>query len=366
MLKRLSKNYKIIGLTTLLIIFILLLYVMRDGEVVRMIMVFAALYLVVSKILVHLSAKQMDVFLKRAEDPEDQSRHYVYITVENRGRLPILNCRLQIEVKNLITDNTDAGAWTVDIGPRKKKEIQFIIKDTFCGGIRIILKDAVLSDLTGLIRKRTTLSGEEYVYSMPLLSQLDLSKDEISKYDMESYKYSPIKKGNDSSETFGINVYQPGDSIKSIHWKLSGKMDDIIIRELGLPIDHKLMVIVDKATNGADDFTGEHRSDATQFAASLSYTLVKMSIPHHIGWFNMRKNEFEVFRVNDENDIWTYMPALLTSPYDEELKPAADQFIEADIEKNYSGIALVSNDEIEIERLMDYGEVNIYRPENFK
>lgn len=365
-MRRLKKNYRTIGLTVMLLVFAFLLYVMRDGAPVRIVLAFVCLYLLVSKLLLHGAAGRVHISLRKAEDPEDELRHYVYVVIENRGRLPVLNCRVQLQVKNLITENTDVESAAVDLGPKKKKEIRFIVKDTLCGGIRVRLTQAKVADVMGLMQKEIPVSGEEYVYNMPALNRLDLSKDEVSKYDMESYKYSPVKKGNDSSETFGINVYQPGDSVKSIHWKLSGKMDDIIIRELGLPIDHKLMVIVDKSTNGVSDFTAEQRSEATEFAASLSYSLVKLNLPHHIGWFNQRKQEFEVFRVDDENDIWGYMPSLLTGSYDAKLKPAADQFIEADTEKNYSAIALVSNDEIGIERLMEYGEVHLYRPENFR
>ena len=34
--------------------------------------------------------------------------------------------------------------------------------------------------------------------------------------------------------------------MKAIHWKLSGKLDDLIVREPGLPIDNSLMMILDK------------------------------------------------------------------------------------------------------------------------
>lgn len=39
------------------------------------------------------------------------------------------------------------------------------------------------------------------------------------------------RKGTDASEMFDIRSYVPGDDIRSIHWKLSGKTDELIVRQ---------------------------------------------------------------------------------------------------------------------------------------
>lgn len=50
-------------------------------------------------------------------------------------------------------------------------------------------------------------------------------------FDMESFRYSGSRPGDDPGETYDIREYRSGDSIRQIHWKLSGKLDDIMIRE---------------------------------------------------------------------------------------------------------------------------------------
>ena len=44
-------------------------------------------------------------------------------------------------------------------------------------------------------------------------------------FDMESFRYSGARPGDDPGETFDIREYQEGDSIRQIHWKLTGKLD---------------------------------------------------------------------------------------------------------------------------------------------
>ena len=43
---------------------------------------------------------------------------------------------------------------------------------------------------------------------------------------MESFKYSKDRPGDDPGETYDIREYRSGDSIRQIHWKLSGKHKD--------------------------------------------------------------------------------------------------------------------------------------------
>lgn len=53
--------------------------------------------------------------------------------------------------------------------------------------------------------------------------------------------YKP-KSGGGFSDFYELRQYQNGDSIKNIHWKLSSKQDDLIVREPCQPIFRKLAV----------------------------------------------------------------------------------------------------------------------------
>lgn len=50
--------------------------------------------------------------------------------------------------------------------------------------------------------------------------------------------YDGKKSGTDVSEVFGLREYREGDTLQSIHWKLSGKMHQLIVREFGRPVNY--------------------------------------------------------------------------------------------------------------------------------
>lgn len=342
------------------------LYVARDGRMVSFIIGLAILYLIAFKLSNLLTAKKVAVIIKVMPDDKDKGCNHVKVSVKNQGFVPVFNCRVKVKVENLITGITEFCSWNVAIGPKGERRIEFNVKDSLCGAVVVSVEDICVCDFFGILIKSIQCKAEVITYFLPELKEIPVSVEDMSKYDMESFKYSATKKGNDSSETFGINIYKPGDSIKTIHWKLSGKMDDIVVRELGLPIENKLMVLIDKSDNGLENYTGERKSEATKLAASLSYTLARKGIHHHIGWHNERRKEFECFQIKEEADVWGFIPLLLASPFYKGGDSAAVKYIEAEVEKDFSNFALVSNGEVDIERLMNYGEVNLYRPEDFQ
>ena len=72
--------------------------------------------------------------------------------------------------------------------------------------------------------------------------------------------------GSDASETFDIREYRPGDDVRLIHWKLSGKADDLIVRLPGSPVLYDLVVLADFGIQGAEGPT-----PARQRNAALAY-----------------------------------------------------------------------------------------------
>ena len=55
--------------------------------------------------------------------------------------------------------------------------------------------------------------------------------------------------GDDPSEPFGLREYQADDRL-SIHWKLSEKTDALMVRQLGLPVDDTLLLVLDNSKEG--------------------------------------------------------------------------------------------------------------------
>ena len=66
--------------------------------------------------------------------------------------------------------------------------------------------------------------------------------DKLDKNDIFSVVGYKPKSGGGYSESYDLRAYQSGDSLKNIHWKLSSKLDEVIIKEPAQPIYRQLII----------------------------------------------------------------------------------------------------------------------------
>lgn len=335
---------------------------------IAMIIVYCGLSLAMTS----FSGRKMHYYFSRGTEGSKGKPTEVTLYMENDDLFPIFLCTAVISVENQLTGTKKNIEKKLALFTRQKKSYTFQLVEESCGCVQIRLTDLYISDPLNLFKKNikdNVQTGTEH-FVLPQITELSMRKDELDRYDMESYRYSQSRKGDDPSEMFGIKNYMPGDNIKAIHWKLSGKMDEPVIREFGLPIENKVLIIADKGMHKEEVLTPEAITEVTETYLSVLYTLAKQGLQHDAGWYNYSQHEFECRKISTAEDVYTLMPYLLSSPFRIDELSGAEHYIEADIEKNYASYIYITanrNEEtLGIERLRNYGEVNIYRPENFK
>ena len=55
--------------------------------------------------------------------------------------------------------------------------------------------------------------------------------------------------GNDFSEIYSLRGYEPGDDVKRIHWKLTEKTDEVLVREGSRPQEDEVLLYWDRTGN---------------------------------------------------------------------------------------------------------------------
>lgn len=358
---RKRENLKKILLVSVIFAVLLLVYILRAGYIPAFILTIAAAYLIVFAVVTNVQKKNVKIDIRIKSGSDKDKTFKLHIGITNRSWLPCAFGEVHIGLENILLDETLKLKENINVGSRKNKILEVPIREKLCGAIEIRVEKTVFADPMGIFKRERKECSKATAYIWPNEREAGLNLDEIWSYNMESFKYSESQKGNDSSETFGINAYKPGDSIKAIHWKLSGKTGEIQVRELGYPVDSKVMILVDK--KDLNHLSKKEKNDLTAIALSVSRQLTEMDIDHQVGWYNSSKDEYEHFRIKSQQDIAECIQKLLKSPFYQEGESGPMKFIEADIEKKFSKILFISNSDEDIERLMEYGEVGIYGTE---
>ncbi len=119
----------------------------------------------------------------------------------------------------------------------------------------------------------------------------------------------PVPKGKASmGEDYELRPYRPGDSMRSVHWKMSAKRDDLITREL---LAEKLPTPV----LTFDHFGAPDQTDRIlDRLAGYSRALLERERPFEVRWVHPVTGAARRYAVGCERDWWVCLAAALSDP----------------------------------------------------
>ena len=206
----------------------------------------------------------------------------------------------------LIIENLHTGETAEFSLPLVRSETPFTVQALCCGVVRARVKYLLARDLFGLAAWKRPVSGDAATVVLPALFQPEVMLTESAFAMLDSEEYSDVKPGFDPSETFGIREYRPGDSIKTIHWKLSQKSGDTMVRELSLPVEHEVLLRYENPAVHETAPAAIH--GMTTALLSLSAALFEQGIIHDLGWREA------LWQIDSEDARLAAMDALLSLP----------------------------------------------------
>ena len=183
--------------------------------------------------------------------------------------LPVGKIRLQLHIDNLYTGKEANANFSFDAAGNSVSELPF---DTdSCGALQIRIRNWYCSDLIGILTLKKKDPDPAVCIVLPLPLQPDSAVSAETPPDVQP-RMKP-KYGGGFAEDHELRQYRPGDMMNSVHWKISSKMDELIVREALVPENDKIYVILQK---GGKDGRG------LQSLYWLSQQLNQHQIPHQI------------------------------------------------------------------------------------
>lgn len=264
------------GLTLLALL--VLLYFFGSPILLAAVLLLAALWALMG-ILLTLDAEKLSVRCECPETAQVGRRVKLRFQIDRGGLLPAARCVfVELQLHNALTGEDSVRqvclrlwgrgtAYSMDLESEDCGEL--IIR---CG--RVWIQDHLElfhRDIDGFDPVRMTV----YPRSVALEVLLD------RKSAGSPWADGPMQNrmGSDASETFDIREYRPGDDVRLIHWKLSGKADDLIVRLPGSPVLYDLVVLADFGIQGAEGPTpARQRNAALAYGCAALEQLVQSGI----------------------------------------------------------------------------------------
>lgn len=228
------------------------------------------------------------------------------IRITNKSMLPMFRIFAKIQVKNRLTKETDEMYLPVCILPNTRTETPFHMNAQYCGYIDITVDAVYMMDWIGFIPWKVPQDVKKHMAVLPDTFEPHVYVQLSAERTDDAENWSDVKKGNDQSELFALREYVPGDNIKQIHWKLSAKKNQTIIKESSLPVEKSMMLFWNKNVKLS---TAAEMDAMAESIASIGQTIINQGIPFVLGWTDGGNCVYET--IDYEEQLLQAIPRML-------------------------------------------------------
>lgn len=319
---------------------------------------FSALLLILSAAVTSLGVRKTVIKLSVPRAAERKENFRGRLTLQNQTVWPVFGGKGQILWENLFTGEHGEIPLSFSLGCKETRTIEFEACSSWCGCVKVQFSSWKCNDFFHVFSVRRQAVAEGCTVIMPEKQNSDFSFLTREGFDMESFRYSGNRPGDDPGETYDIREYQPGDSIRQIHWKLSGKLDDIMIREKSFPVDDTVLIL-------AEAFQAEREPRRAETVAEVLSAIIRdfmeKKIPCQVGIYDRNAGKFRQEKVRTEEDHEHILYSFLRYGSDGKTPVTVQEYLRNPGTQNYVNYIYITGnpEDKEAELLKQKGEVTV-------
>lgn len=214
--------------------------------------------------------------------------------ISNTGSFPVLSGKVFLRVNKTISGEQELFSVNIRAAGRKNGAAAFVIDSEYMGFLEIEILRVELYSFFGCMKKVTYINQEKAVMVLPRTTELHFPVESsgiaCSFFDEEQSG----KKGNGPGEYFGIRPYVDGDPMKLIHWKLTGKTDEYMVKEVEVPMMRMPLIFLETRVEKLDAAMIDGLLEAF---FSISQHMAQEGQKHCLCWWDKKTDGWNFYNV---------------------------------------------------------------------
>lgn len=230
----------------------------------------------------------------------------VEIKITNHSKLPIANVAVGICYIDGFdeTEYSERTSGMVDSDSTVILRLKVTAK--YAGKIHFRLNEARIYDYLKLFGWTINISKELLqVLVVPDMYEVHMNVNDMSfRLKEEGNTHSHDRSGDDASEVFDTRDFRDGDTLQRVHWKLSAKTDQLLVKEFSMPVENMVLLLADLFLAKGQKWNHEQMDGMLTLIASLSYSLLLQGCAHEVVWYASEQAEIKRLDIVSEEDIY--------------------------------------------------------------
>ena len=233
----------------------------------------------------------------------------------NDGILPIQNVRVRLALCVFPEKEELLLSGKVMMDRKEEGSLCFTLDSSHCVGIRVRKDRLMVTDYLGILSKQCRIDREESLSLFVLPDKREVGRlfpEEMGA--VTSEEGSTNRKGSAFIDESEIRSYEMGDPIKLIHWKISARIDDLMVRELADQTETCLLLYVNLKDRENEECVRRNPDKWDYFMHVLyafSASLVEKEKMHVVMWVDKEHEKLVRMTVQDVESMKKMLSALL-------------------------------------------------------
>lgn len=265
------------------------------------------------------------------------------VNIENKSIFPVSNACVTLEIMNVLDSIPEEMTAIIPIQPKNMQNMSFNVSSKYCGKLIVSLKKIKIYDYFNINSFTKKFECHKEIVIMPQTYPIQIFTDHSLDENTESELYSKIRAGDDCSEVFNIRNYADGDKINRIHWKLSMKHDEIMVKDYSLPINCSVLLLFEFFTDYTAGYM-EKLNTIIETLSSVAESIAESEAVHEIGWYNTSKNLYISNRISTSEDVASFLGTVMRATAYNEKEKAFSHHMKINAERRFSHVIYIASD----------------------
>lgn len=219
------------------------------------------------------------------------------IKVKNKSLLPLSKVNILIEFENKLTNELDTKAFVLSLTSKESVSLPINMSSKYCGQIGVKIKKVYYYDFLGIFTQKLNVNSLSHLFVLPQTYPINITVSDANVGFVDNHSREINRRGTDGLEVFGIKEYNQEDNLKHIHWKLTSKFDELIVKELSEAVNYTFLILIDLTIKDKDEANEPSVVDAMMDTfISTSKALLSEGYEHSIGWLD---KESDIVQIED-------------------------------------------------------------------
>lgn len=267
------------------------------------------------------------------------------IQVKNKSLLPVAKVKLHIQFENKLTNELEEDEFSLSLNSRSKELVPLDLSSKYCGHIHVNVNKVQYYDFLDIFTKEIDVNSLSQLFILPKRYPMSVTVADSNVGLTDSFSHEINKRGNDGLEIFGIKEYSKEDNLKHVHWKLTSKFDELIVKELSEAVNYTFLVLLDLSVVDQTKKNSPTVIDAMiDTFISISEALLEEGYEHSIAWYDKGSDFVQVEEVYSKDQLTFLLKRILLLEQIEAKVSLLDKFIHSSRDEHFSHLIYLNSE----------------------